>query len=47
MKVPIKRPEEIFIYRFFAEIVELDSRDVWSVRPFDGVLKVARIAPDR
>ena len=27
MMVPIKRPEEILVYRFFAEIAELDSRD--------------------
>ena len=47
MMVPINRPEEILVYRFFAEIAKLDSGDVRSGRPFDGVLKVARVAPGR
>jgi trehalose/maltose hydrolase-like predicted phosphorylase len=48
MKVPIKRFEKILAWRSFAEIIELDSRDIWSVRPPDSVLKAAWVAhPDR
>ena len=36
-KVPIKRPEEILANRFFAE---------WSVRPFERVLKAARVSTE-